>query len=77
MNTLLHLTLLLGVINNCNSIRVVPCMPVLEDGLSSGHASDVDNNSRVPPPPAPAPSIVSAPPPLTHVTDSTEDQVSL
>ncbi|XP_077286785.1 uncharacterized protein LOC143911524 isoform X29 [Arctopsyche grandis] len=66
----------IGANNNCNSIRVVPCMPVLEDGLSSGHASDVDNNSRAPPPPAPAPSIVSAPPPLTHATESTEDQVS-
>lgn len=31
--------------NNSDSLRIYASMPVLEDGLSSGHASDTDNNN--------------------------------
>ncbi|XP_076756442.1 uncharacterized protein LOC143426716 isoform X9 [Xylocopa sonorina] len=31
--------------NNSDSLRIYTSMPVLEDGLSSGHASDTDNNN--------------------------------
>ncbi|XP_011502751.1 PREDICTED: uncharacterized protein LOC105366119 [Ceratosolen solmsi marchali] len=31
--------------NNSDSLRLYTSMPVLEDGLSSGHASDTDNNN--------------------------------
>ncbi|XP_015603624.1 uncharacterized protein LOC107271759 isoform X3 [Cephus cinctus] len=31
--------------NNSESLRIYTSMPVLEDGLSSGHASDTDNNN--------------------------------
>ena len=31
--------------NNSDSLRIHTSMPVLEDGLSSGHASDTDNNN--------------------------------
>lgn len=42
---------------NDNSItdygRLYSSMPILEDGLSSGHASDTENNLAPPPPPPP------------------------
>ncbi|XP_011298363.1 uncharacterized protein [Fopius arisanus] len=48
-NELLPASGLLGSVgdlgNNSDSLRIYTSMPVLEDGLSSGHASDTDNNN--------------------------------
>ncbi|XP_044016997.1 uncharacterized protein LOC122858276 isoform X3 [Aphidius gifuensis] len=48
-NELIPASGLLGSIgdlgNNSDSLRIYTSMPVLEDGLSSGHASDNDNNN--------------------------------
>ncbi|XP_014222637.1 uncharacterized protein LOC106649641 isoform X10 [Trichogramma pretiosum] len=48
-NELMPASGLLGSVNdlgnNSDSLRIYTSMPVLEDGLSSGHASDTDNNN--------------------------------